>query len=115
MDLSRISQFSAIAASAANSTALRFKTGSAPGRPRQTGQTFVFGGSPKRVEQEQKILLLVSNWTCTSSPMTGSYFARAAARLSTDVAMITKIIEDGKTISSGTWQTRTGRQTGRPG
>ena len=91
MDRSRISEFSAIAASVANSTALRFKTGSAPGRPKQTGQTFEFGGSPNRVEQEQKILLVVSNWTCTSSPMTGSYFARAARRLSTDVAIITRL------------------------
>src|SRR5579864_7609051 len=76
-----------MAASVANSTAFRFNTGSAPGRPRHTGQTFVFGGSPKRVEQEQKILLAVSNWTCTSSPITGSYFARAPAEVSTDVAI----------------------------
>ncbi len=65
-------QFSAIAASVANSTAFLFSTGSAPGIPRQTGQTFVFGGAPKRVEQEQKILVAVSSWTWTSSPMTGS-------------------------------------------
>src|SRR5579864_5664030 len=76
-----------MAASVANSTAFRFSTGKAPGRPRHTGQTFVFGGSPKRVEQEQKILLAVSSWTCTSSPITGSYFARAPAEVSTDVAI----------------------------
>src|SRR5208283_2883090 len=69
----------AIAARAANSTALRFSTGKAPGSPRQTGHTFVFGGSPKRVEQEQKIFDAVSSCTWTSSPMTGSYFARRAS------------------------------------
>src|SRR5881398_446387 len=35
-----------------------------------------FGGSPKRVEQPQKILVLVRSCTWTSRPMTGSYFAR---------------------------------------
>src|SRR5437762_13488045 len=80
-------QFSAIAARTANSTALAFKTGSAPGNPRHTGHTFVFGGSPKRVEHEQKILLAVSSWTWTSSPITGSYFALAETELSTDVAI----------------------------
>jgi hypothetical protein len=42
---------------------LRFSTGKAPGSPRQTGQTFEFGGSPKRVEQEQKIFEAVRSWT----------------------------------------------------
>src|ERR1035438_3766966 len=65
----------AIAARDANSTAFLFNTGKAPGSPRQTGQTLVFGGSPKRVEQEQKIFDAVSSCTWTSSPMTGSYFA----------------------------------------
>src|SRR6267154_1369691 len=80
-------QPSAIAASVANSTALRFRTGNAPGIPRQTGQTFVLGGSPKPVEQEQKILEAVSNCTWTSSPMTGSYFARTSSEMDTLVAM----------------------------
>jgi hypothetical protein len=53
--------WNAIAAKAANSTAFRFSTGSAPGSPRHTGHTFVFGGSPKRVEQEQKIFEAVSS------------------------------------------------------
>jgi hypothetical protein len=75
-------QFSAIAASVANSTAFLFRTGKAPGKPRQTGQTFVFGGSPKRVEQEQKILVAVSSWTCTSSPITGSNFVPATTEVS---------------------------------
>ncbi len=33
----------------ASSTARLFKIGSVPGRPRQTGQTFEFGASPKPV------------------------------------------------------------------
>src|SRR5580692_1024593 len=80
-------QPNAIAASTAKSTALRFSTGSAPGRPRQTGQTLVFGGAPKRVEHEQKILDTVNSWTCTSSPITGSYLARAPAAVSGVVAI----------------------------
>src|SRR5437870_13299185 len=79
MDVSFTRQFSAIAASAANSTALRFKTGKAPGNPRQTGHTLVFGGLPNRVEQEQKIFVAVRSCTWTSSPITGSYFVVAAA------------------------------------
>ena len=86
-------QFSAMAARTANSTALRFSTGRAPGNPRQTGQTLVLGGSPKRVEQEQKILDAVRSWTCTSSPMTGSYLARAA----TDVSGVVAINSDYRT------------------
>src|SRR4051794_14562729 len=79
MDCSLMRQFSAMAASTANSTAARFSTGSAPGNPRHTGHTFVFGGAPNFVEQPQKILLAVSSWTCTSSPITGSYEVAAAA------------------------------------
>src|SRR5260370_23656512 len=79
MDCSLMRQFSAMDASTANSTAFRFSTGNAPGKPRHTGQVLVLGGSPKRVEQAQKILLSVSNWTWTSSPITGSYFDSAAA------------------------------------
>jgi hypothetical protein len=50
------------------------------------------GGSPKWVEQEQKIFVAVSSWTWTSSPITGSYFDRAETELSTDVAIL-EIIE----------------------
>src|ERR1700680_3665296 len=78
MEVWLMRQFSAMAARVAKSTALRLRTGKAPGMPRQTGQTLVLGDAPKRVEQEQKILVAVSNWTCTSSPMTGSYAAWAA-------------------------------------
>src|SRR5271154_3636883 len=89
-------QPSAIAASTAKSTALRFSTGRAPGRPRQTGQTLEFGGAPKRAEHEQKILVTVRSWTCTSSPITGSYLARAA----TDVSGVVAICLDYKGFST---------------
>src|SRR6266581_1402679 len=62
----------------ANSTACRLSTGSAPGSPRQTGQTFVLGGAPKLVGQPQKIFVRVASWTCTSKPITGSYRAIAS-------------------------------------
>src|SRR5205807_2857337 len=91
MEVSRIWQFSAWAASTPNSTALRLSTGRAPGSPRHTGQTLVFGGAPNWVEQEQKILVAVSSWTCTSSPITGSYFSRTADESWVSVA-ITQII-----------------------
>ena len=38
----------------ANSTARRLMTGSAPGRPRQTGQTLVLGAEPNSLGQPQK-------------------------------------------------------------
>lgn len=87
MEVSLMRQPRAIAASTANSTALRFSTGKAPGRPRHTGQTLVFGGLPNRVEQEQKIFDTVKSWTCTSRPITGSYLARAATEASDVVAI----------------------------
>src|SRR6266852_1351696 len=88
MEVALMRQFSAMAASTANSTALRFRTGNAPGNPRHTGQTLVLGGSPKWVEQEQKILVAVRSWTCTSNPITGSYFDAAA----TDTSGVATII-----------------------
>jgi len=88
IDVSRIWQFSAIAARVANSTALRFRTGNAPGKPRQTGQTWVFGGRPKRAEQEQKILLSVKSWTCTSSPITGSKPVRIGTSTGEDAVTV---------------------------
>src|SRR5213592_2089281 len=63
------------------STARLLSTGRVPGRPRQTGQTSVFGGSPKRVEQPQKIFVRVRSWTWTSKPMTGSYFASTSGAM----------------------------------
>ena len=57
-------QFSAVAASTANSTAFLLRTGNAPGKPKayrtDIGSS---GGSPKRVEQPQKIFVFVSSWT----------------------------------------------------
>src|SRR5208337_996495 len=90
METSLMRHSNAIAARAANSTAFRFNTGKAPGSPRHTGHTFVFGGSPKRVEHEQNIFDAVSSCTWTSSPMTGSYFA---SRFS-DTAEVVAIAED---------------------
>src|SRR5271157_6164611 len=87
METSLMRHSNAIAASAANSTAFRFNTGKAPGSPRHTGHTFVFGGSPKRVEQEQKIFDAVRSCTWTSSPMTGSYFARTSSETAGVVAI----------------------------
>src|SRR5690242_19630726 len=82
MEVSLMRQFIAMADSTVNSTAFRFSTGKAPGSPRHTGHTLVFGGSPKRVEQEQNILVAVRSWTCTSNPITGSYFDPAATETS---------------------------------
>src|SRR6202795_842792 len=87
METSLIRHSKAIAARAANSTAFRFSTGKAPGSPRHTGHTFVFGGSPKRVEHEQKIFDAVSSCTWTSSPMTGSYFASTSSETAEVVAI----------------------------
>ena len=56
----------------AYSIASRFTTGSEPGRPRQTGQTWVFGSAPKAVGQPQNILVLVPSSTWVSRPITGS-------------------------------------------
>ena len=47
-------------------------SGSVPGRPRQTGQVSVFGGSPNDSAQPQNIFVLVASWTWISRPMTGS-------------------------------------------
>jgi hypothetical protein len=47
--------------------------GKAPGRPKQTGQTRLFGGAPSyAVEQPQNIFEAVRSWQWTSIPMTGS-------------------------------------------
>lgn len=52
-------QLSASPARMASSTARLFKTGSAPGNPRQTGHTCVFGGAPNVVVHPQKIFVVV--------------------------------------------------------
>src|SRR5882672_255077 len=56
------------------STAFLFKTGRTPGWPVQTGQIWELGGEPKSVGQVQKSLDCVFNCTCTSRPITASYF-----------------------------------------
>ena len=42
--------------------------------PKQIGQVLALGGFPNSVEHEQNIFVLVFIWTCTSSPITVSYF-----------------------------------------
>ena len=60
------------------STARWLITGSAPGRPKHTGQTWVLGGAPSyAVEHAQNILDSVRSWQWTSIPMTASYRSRA--------------------------------------
>jgi hypothetical protein len=54
------------------SIAARLATGRLPGRPRQTGQTWVLGSAPNVVGQPQNILVAVPSSTCTSKPITGS-------------------------------------------
>jgi hypothetical protein len=54
------------------SIAVRFTTGSEPGRPRQTGQVWLLGSAPKVVVQPQNILVLVPSSTWVSRPITGS-------------------------------------------
>src|SRR5208283_2355922 len=74
-------QLSANEASVANSTAFSFRTGNAPGSPRQTGQMLVFGSAPNRLAQPQNALVAVSSCTCTSRPITGSYFAKTSGEI----------------------------------
>ena len=65
-------QFSARPIRIAYSTALPFTTGSAPGSPRLTGVTWVFGSPPYATSAAQNILVSVPSSTCTSMPSTGS-------------------------------------------
>jgi len=68
-----ISQSSASPSRIVHSTACRFITGSAPGKPRQTGHVCVFSPAPKPVWQRQNIFEAVRSWAWTSIPMTVSY------------------------------------------
>jgi hypothetical protein len=72
-------QFRARPIRTADSSAFSLSTGSAPGRPRQTGHTWVFGAAPKTVEQPQNILVTVLSSTWTSRPSTGSKAATASS------------------------------------
>jgi hypothetical protein len=57
---------------AAYSMARALATGSEPGSPRHTGQTWVFGSAPKVVGQAQNILVAVASSQWVSMPMTVS-------------------------------------------
>src|SRR5271165_31444 len=92
MERSRTSQWIAVAASTANSTACLLSTGSAPGSPRQTGQMFVFGGAPNFAEQPQNAFVLVSSCTWTSSPITGSYLVIISGETLADAAITPSIL-----------------------
>ena len=63
----------------AYSTAVSLTTGSAPGRPSETGVTEVFGSSPKPAGAPSNILVAVPSSTCTSMPITGSKRAIASS------------------------------------
>src|SRR6266508_5664236 len=56
-----------------NSTARSPSTGSEPGSPRHTGQTFVFGSAPNSFLHEQNSFVAVASSTCTSRPITASH------------------------------------------
>src|SRR3982751_6618689 len=72
----------------ARSTAARFNTGSAPGRPRHTGQTCEFGGAPNAVLQPQKILDAVSSCAGISRLKIGSLANETASRAPESAARI---------------------------
>src|SRR5579883_284886 len=101
MERSRTWQFSARAASVAYSTAFSFKTGSAPGSPRHTGQTLVLGGAPNWFAHPQNALVAVRSWTWTSSPMTASYFARISGGTLAVVAIDSLILAAEERRESG--------------
>src|ERR1700747_2195745 len=82
------------------SIAARFTTGSEPGRPRQTGQTWVLGSAPEVVVQAQNILVLVLSSTWVSSPITGSYRSIASAN-GTSVSMAIFIAPSRRRAAGG--------------
>jgi hypothetical protein len=51
------------------------------------------GASPNRVEQPQKILVLVFSWTWTSKPITGSYFASISAEIALSSGVVFAMVE----------------------
>jgi hypothetical protein len=73
MDRIAILQFNARAVRRTISTARRFGTGSAPGKPQQTGQTRVFGSPPNATGQRQNILELVASSAWISIPTLTKY------------------------------------------
>src|SRR5271165_6314138 len=83
----------------ASSTASRLNTGRAPGSPRHTGHTLVFGGAPNPVGHPQKILVRVPSWTWTSSPITGSYFAMSSGGARSMVTVDIRLQDNGRLVS----------------
>ncbi len=63
----------------AYSTAVPLSAGSAPGSPRDTGDTAVLGSAPNVCGAESNILVRVPSSTCTSMPITGSKRAMASS------------------------------------
>jgi hypothetical protein len=59
----RILQPAAIPNRTADSTAERFRTGSVPGIPRQTGSVAEFGSAPNAADDQEKIFDRVASWT----------------------------------------------------
>ena len=72
-------QFSARPILMAHSTPLALTTGSAPGSPSETGSMLVFGSAPKWAEEVENIFVSVASSTCTSRPITGSYFSSTSS------------------------------------
>ena len=72
-------QFSASPICTIDSMAASFGTGSAPGRPRHTGHTFVFGGDPNALRHPQNIFVAVESSTWHSRPITVSYAVTTTA------------------------------------
>ena len=70
--VARTSHPSASPSRRAASTAARFARGRAPGSPRHTGHTWVFGSPPNVPGHPQNIFVAVFSSTCTSRPITGS-------------------------------------------
>ena len=58
-------------------TTARFSTGSVPGSPSTTGSVCSLGSAPNAADEPEKIFDRVASWTCTSRPMTASYFSSA--------------------------------------
>src|SRR3954467_1039840 len=85
-------QLSARPIRTADSSAFSLSTGRAPGRPRQTGQTWVFGAAPNTVEQPQNIFVTVFSSTWTSSPSTGSKAATASSYGTTASPVMTALM-----------------------
>ena len=89
--------------------ASRFGTGSVPGWPRHTGQTFVLGSSPNPLRQPQNIFVRVESSTWHSSPMTVSSSAMTRGSLSKTVGRAS-----GPAPIIGGWP-RAARRTHRAG